>query len=277
MNDFIQSFREFLFSEKVVFTEVEEEKLTTFHFTEFDLKVVALPISYFNEERVSEIAVLDLIRMREEGGVKTIFLFEDRWRFNREVVSKRLLAHLGRGGSLFARNCIVSTLPSDMTSSFLDRYHSYGATDYKYSYGLFSKGRGEEPIAVATFSAPRKMNRDGVLLDSYEWIRYASLPDIRVVGGMGKLMQHFIDEVSPQEIMSYSDLEWSEGDVYLKLGFDKVEEKPPISFMVNRLTMERISEQKILRDRKYRSLPNSKEEFIRISNLGSTKYLLRRE
>ena len=74
-------------------------------------------------------------------------------------------------------------------------------------------------VAVAMFSAPRPMERGSKVVQSYEWVRYASIGNYRVVGGMGKLMSFFIGKLSPDEIMSYADKDWSDGDVYKKLGF----------------------------------------------------------
>ena len=36
---------------------------------------------------------------------------------------------------------------------------------------------------------------------------------------MGKLLKAFIEEVRPDDVMSYADASWSDGDVYRKLGF----------------------------------------------------------
>ena len=94
-------------------------------------------------------------------------------------------------------------------------------------------------IAVATFSNARRWVKEGKEIRSYEWTRYASLPDLRVSGGMGKMLKAFIKEVHPDDIMSYADLEWSEGEVYERLGFDAETRKEPVTFIINPLTWER--------------------------------------
>ena len=40
-----------------------------------------------------------------------------------------------------------------------------------------------------------------------------------IAGGMGKLLSRFIADVEPDDIMSYADIEWSDGGVYRHLGF----------------------------------------------------------
>ena len=104
------------------------------------------------------------------------------------------------------------------------------STSCRYCYGLFVRrctGAGEAGlpvgtlVAVAGFSGARRWNKDGVVVSSYEWVRYASLAGYRVVGGMGKLLGHFVSEVHPDDVMSYSDPGSADGGgVYRKLGFE---------------------------------------------------------
>lgn len=80
-------------------------------------------------------------------------------------------------------------------------------------------------MAVAGFSGPRTWKKGDAAIRSYEWVRYASLEGLGVDGGMGKLLKAFINEVHPDDVMSYADASWSDGDVYRKLGFEEEEAK----------------------------------------------------
>ena len=80
-------------------------------------------------------------------------------------------------------------------------------------------------VAVAGFSAPRIWRKGEREVRSCEWIRYASLEGVGVDGGMGKLLKAFIDDVRPDDVMSYADASWSVGGVYRKLGFTEEEPK----------------------------------------------------
>lgn len=42
---------------------------------------------------------------------------------------------------------------------------------------------------------------------------------------MGKLLKAFIEDVHPDDVMSYADASWSDGGVYRKLGFEEEEAK----------------------------------------------------
>ena len=110
-------------------------------------------------------------------------------------------------------------------------------------------------------------------MNSYEWVRFASLPDCRICGGMGRLLKAFIDDVHPDDIMSYADLEWSDGAVYEKLGFSFAALVPPVRFAIDTSRWERISIKKISSDRLLRDVTLPADAPL-IHNLGSAKYIL---
>lgn len=189
-----------------------------------------------------------------------LIITEDRWNAQPEMTRARLLAHLDVHDQAFARNCVIRRIEKTEARDFLIRHHSYGDAACKYRYGLFLMRQtghlaGRFPIgsgmtesygsgygmlvAVATFSNARKWVKGGKEIRSYEWTRYASLPGLRVSGGMGKMLKAFINEVHPDDIMSYADLEWSEGSVYSQLGFTLEGRKDPVLFSVDPASWQR--------------------------------------
>ena len=215
------------------------------------------------ESRMAYEAVLSIRAL--EG--YPIIIPEDRWKRQRPMMEARLLAHMEVFSQAYARNCEVRRIDKETAQRFLNDNHSYGYAACKYRYGLFLKrhtghvareieeerflgcarndnrsDRGDivgTLIAVATFSNARKWIKNGKEIRSYEWTRYASVPELRVSGGMGKLLKAFIKEVQPDDIMSYADLEWSEGKVYEALGFSEEQPKDPVSFEIDPETWER--------------------------------------
>jgi hypothetical protein len=215
-------------------------------------------------------------------GYKHITLYEDEWRTKNELIISRLLVNLGKSRAIFARNCEVRTIDKQTAKTFLSCNHLLGYTGASYFYALYEvKGAksspviSNEPVAVAAFSSPRPMNRDGEVISSYEWVRYASRRGVRVAGGMGKLLNYFVKEQSPQEIMSYADRDWSEGDVYKKLGFKFAGCTLPIDFVVNPLTFERVSIKKLRRKFGEDSPELNVENTLIFSNRGNLKFLRR--
>lgn len=131
--------------------------------------------------------------------------------------------------NIFARNCDVRRIDKPTAGAFLDANHRLGDTTCRYRYGLFTRrttGSQEAGtpagtlVAVATFSNARRFQKGDRKVSSYEWIRYASAEGFRVTGGMGKLLKAFVDDVRPDDVMSYADASWPDGgEVYKALGF----------------------------------------------------------
>ena len=123
-------------------------------------------------------------------------------------------------------------------------------------------------MAVATFSNARKWVKGDKTIRSYEWTRYASLPHVRLSGGMGRLLKAFIKDTQPDDIMSYADLEWSEGAVYTQLGFELEGRKDPVAFEID-ASWQRIP----IKDPCYSGAANGGKGYFQ--NLGSNKYRLK--
>ncbi len=197
------------------------------------------------------------------------------------------------GSSCYHPQSIGVAMESKMemkVKKFIEQNHSLGYIKSPYIFALIHK---ENIVAAATFSKPiitiRIIKGSKQQFLSFEWTRYASLPNISVVGGMGKLLKAFITTATksyiphpaenssnillPIEIMSYSDNEWSSGEAYNKLGFKQVEGISPIPHYVNPLTWERVSE-RIAMKTKMLKKSEQEPEFIKIYNMGSRKWLL---
>lgn len=284
-NTFKSSFRSFLESSYIDFIEYGE----LFFFPDFDFSVYLVTGCSTRGPGIQ----LDT----SNSAADRLYLYEDRWWAARKMVQERIFARLERFRSVFARKCRVLTGRNnpefgEMVREFLERHHSYSSAKCRYRFALEYEG---EIVAVATFSQGRPMvrkvesplqnvpreeqlNADIVVFDSYEWVRYASLPGVRVVGGMGKLLNAFIEERlgkigydTPMEIMTYSDTEWSNGDVYLKLGFSYAGEREPVQYFVHKRNYTRLSQR--LYDKALQEGAHP-DDFYTIYNKGSKKFLM---
>lgn len=291
-NLFKTSFRSFLESSYIDFIEYGE----LFVFPDYNFSIQLVP------KDLDILSDIPQILHKEEDSVEAddvLYLYEDRWWSSKKMVQERIFARLERFRSVFARKCRVlsgrdNPAFGEMVREFLEKYHSYSSTKCRYRFALEYEG---DIVAVATFSQGRPMvrkvespllnvpkeeqlNANIIVFDSYEWVRYASLPGIRVVGGMGRLLNAFIEERSakigietPIEIMSYSDTEWSSGDVYLKLGFSYAGEREPVQYFVNKKDFSRLSlrlYEKAIQE------GASPDDFYTIYNKGSKKFLLQK-
>lgn len=206
-----------------------------------------------------------------------IIITEDRWHRQAALTQTRLIAHLELFSQTYARNCEARKIGKTEAKAFLNENHSYGYAACRHCYGLFQKratGKNESDssgklLAVATFSNARKWTKGDKTICSYEWTRYASLPGMRINGGMGKILKAFIGDIHPDDIMSYADLEWSEGKVYRTLGFKTEPDKKAVDFIIDRHTWERVP----LRSGRAESRIQTDNLYFR--NFGSKKFRLK--
>jgi hypothetical protein len=227
-------------------------------------------------------AQAEITRIYKEHQSYPLIITEDRWHSQNSMMQYRILSHLEIFTQIYARNCEIKRIDKATAQAFLEENHSYGDAACKYRYGVYLKRHtGHNAllhsispgslVAVATFSNARKWVKGDKTIRSYEWTRYASLPGIRLSGGMGRVLKTFIKEVQPDDIMTYADLEWSEGKVYEQLGFTLEGTRPAVSFIIDPSDWSRIplsSKATVGVD-----MPPPAKRFFQ--NFGSNKYRLK--
>lgn len=210
----------------------------------------------------------------QANGAQIIHLWEDIWYTQTALVQARILALLGENERVYGRLTYTKRLDSEQTNSFLNQYHTQQATQARYKYGLFHK-QTERLLAVASFTAPRTFRTEPSLYKSSELLRYASLPNVTVVGGLSKLLKTFVQEVNTQDIMTYADRDWSVGRSYKQLGFGQENNVAPQIFWVNPHTFERHAQTHLARafapETDLNAILQAKD-WVRISNAGSLKF-----
>jgi len=139
----------------------------------------------------------------ESKGIRLIHIFEDEWMSTRRIG---------------ARQTVIREIDAKVKNQFLDKYHIQGHDISSIKLGAFFQN---ELIGVMTFSRPRrslgqKQKRNNV----YELSRFATISDTYTPGLASKILKFFETKYNPTEIYSYADRRWSQGDLYLKLGFN---------------------------------------------------------
>ncbi len=219
--------------------------------------------------------------------LKLIHIWEDVWQSKQAVVKSRLLSLLGKSETIPARLTSVRRIDKPMLDKFLTVNHLQGSVGAKLKYGLFlpkryfrvidfnkhklSENSEEILMAVASFSNAKKIVRDGQEFRSYELIRFANLTGFTIVGGLNKLLKNFIDEQNPDDIMTYADSDWSDGKNYEKIGFERIEQTPPLEFELDNQTFTR-------KLSLYDGSPNPSfqaNESTKVYNSGNWKFLMK--
>ena len=198
-------------------------------------------------------------KFAKEHGFNCIHVFDwDDW--------EKILYLLQDKKVIQARKCIVKEITNRKeVDEFLGKYHLQGSTkSFQYACGLYYN---EELVEVMTFGKPR-YNKNY----EYELLRLCSKPAVKVVGGAGKLLKYFEENIKPTSIISYCDLSKFNGEVYEKLGFKLKEQTQPAKHWYNPKTKRHITDN-LLRQRGFDQLHNtnfgkgtSNEELMREHN-----------
>jgi hypothetical protein len=160
----------------------------------------------------------------KERGIRIIHIWEDDWNLRREIVKSQIRNWLGlTEGKIFARKCYVKEIvDSKIATRFLEENHIQGRVNSSLKLGLYY---GEELVSLMTFDHYEGRNK----MESGGWNinRFCNKINYSVVGGASKLFNYFIKNYEINRVISYSDSDWSSGDLYKNLGFNKISEGNP--------------------------------------------------
>lgn len=173
--------------------------------------------------------LIDLQFENESKDIKLVHLWEDVWLTKPNQVIARIKSLLGKNIRIHGRKTVVKKVNKLIADGFLIENHLQGTVSSRYKFGLFLN---DELIGIATFSALRKMNHTPNYT-SAELIRFAIKAGFSVTGGLSKLIRAFKINFKPNDLMTYADCDWSRGEAYSKLGFNKVSYLEPAEFLLN--------------------------------------------
>jgi hypothetical protein len=159
----------------------------------------------------------------KEKGIRIIHIWEDDWNKN-NVIKSQIKNWLGlTTNKVYARKCYVKVIKdSKIATNFLDKNHIQGKANSSLKLGLYY---GDELISLMTFDkyeGRKKMESGGWNIN-----RFCNKLDCLVIGGASKLFNYFLTNFNVSKVVSYSDSDWSMGDLYKNLGFKKVNEGKP--------------------------------------------------
>lgn len=193
-----------------------------------------------------------------------IIIHEDLFHRRKEQLIARMRSVAGLNSKrVHGRQTRIKELSREEAKRFTDAHHLMGFGGGKTFLGLVDR---EQLVAVAIFSKIRWMKYENPPYNSVELERFCVLTDTTVVGGLDKLIRHYLRIHEVDDIVTYIDKEWSDGSAFLKLGFEWVEDTAPLMFCVDKETYKR---RLFLPDQGF-----SQDCFL-IKNLGNMKLKLR--
>ena len=164
----------------------------------------------------------------ESKGIHLIHIFEDEWVNNKDIVKSRLknLFKLTEN-KVYGRKCIIKEVNTKDKTKFLNDNHIQGTIGSKVNLGLYYN---DDLVSIMTFGKGRVV-MNGVK-NEWELLRFCNKINHSVIGGASKLFKHFIKNYKPNQLISYADRRWSQGNLYYQLGFNKTHNSTPNYFYV---------------------------------------------
>lgn len=195
-------------------------------------------------------------------GIKLITLFEDEWVGSKDIVKNKLSHLLGvnDNAKIHARKCSMRIISTVEKSNFLNSYHIQGNGNSSINIGLYYN---EELVACMGF----KVRGNKI----FELDRYAT--KYIVVGGFNKLLEYFKKNYGWKEIITFADLRWHFGDVYINSGFVVDGVLPPdYQYIFNDKRVHKFNFRKSLMSKKFPDLYcEGKSESQNMKDMGIAK------
>jgi hypothetical protein len=211
----------------------------------------------------------------KKKGIRLITIFEDEWVHKQNIIKNKLVYMVGqdKNKSVYARLCEVCIVDNKTKKAFFETNHIQG--DGPSSINLALKYKDEIVACIGFIKQKNKV---------YNLNRYATSK--KVIGGFSKLLKYFQKNYDWNDITTFADLRWSEGDLYEQTGFTLEKTLAPDYYYVDLKNIERLHKFNF----RHKNLSNILENYdpnlsetentirnnwYRIYNCGLKKYVIR--
>ncbi|MDR0677007.1 MAG: hypothetical protein LBF97_08245 [Elusimicrobiota bacterium] len=178
---------------------------------EFKLAIEYDGLRWHSNEFVPNNYHLVKTQLCDKIGYQLIHIFADEWKNKCDIVKSIIKAKLGIFDKKFyGRKLKIKEVDNTTAHLFYENNHIQGGINSSINVGLFNK---EEIIQCVSFGASR-FNKHY----DYEITRSASIINSIVLGGFTKCLKYFINNYNGK-IITYADLRYFTGNVYLNNGF----------------------------------------------------------
>ena len=144
---------------------------------------------------------------------------------------------------IYARKTEIKEITdTKIVSHFLENNHLQGRVGANIKLGLYHQG---ELVSLMTFGKLRRNLGQKSKQNHYELLRFCNKLYTNVVGGASKLFKFFLKNYDPEYILSYASRDYSNGNLYKSLGFNKIgKTKPNYYYIINGLRQNRFKYRK---------------------------------
>ena len=174
--------------------------------------------------------------MCKNNSINLYHVWQDDWEHKNDIVKSRIKAIFGKYDKIiYARKTTVKTLSTRESKIFFEKNHLQGNVNSEKVYAL--QFENEIVCAISIGKSRFKKNE-------YELLRYASLLNTRVVGGLEKLLSYYKLN-NTKNLITYSDNSWGYTNFYSTKGFVHVHDTSPgYWYLVDNIRKNRFNFQK---------------------------------
>jgi uncharacterized protein CbrC (UPF0167 family) len=181
--------------------------------------------------------------------IQLIQIWEDDWNYKQNIIKSMILNKLNKSVKIAARKCSIREVNS--VFKFLKENHIQGYVSSTIKLGLYYN---DELISVMTF----KKNKN-----EYDLNRYCTKLGITVIGGASKLLNYFMKNYEYEQLTTFSNNSYSNGDLYNKIGFKILNKlRPDYSYIVDGIRFHKFNFRK------------NNEDLIKIYDAGKIKWII---
>lgn len=203
-----------------------------------------------------------------------IFL-EDEWRNNAPLIYDKIIhkLHKGNKSKIGARKCTIKYVDYSVIKDFTNVNHLQGSVSgpsAKYLGAYYDN----ELVAMMSFCTPRNKGLQNKYINknSYELLRFCTDTTYTLPGIASKMLAFFKNTNDWDVIYSYADKRFSNGNLYNKLGFNKIEDTDKGYFYIkDGVKYNRTQFQKSKLSEKLEYFDESLSEVANMLNNGYTK------
>ena len=189
----------------------------------------------------------DKHKLANKNGINLINIWEDDWNYKKDIVKSIIKNKLKLNETkIYARNCVIKEVLPEDAKIFLNENHLQGAVAANIKLGLYYN---DILVSLMTFGKRKISNKS-----QFELLRFCNKLNFSIIGSASKLFKHFLNNYQYNTIISYANLDISNGNIYKILGFKEVG-YTGINFWwsdnINRYSRNKFMKYKINKEDKY--------------------------
>ena len=213
-----------------------------------------------------------------QKNIQLIHVWEDEWVYKQNIVKSIILNKLGKNDiKVYGRKTIIKEISNNkIIKDFLDKNHIQGFVNSLIKIGLYYDN---ELVSLMTFGKKRLSMNNKSINNDYEMLRFCNKLNTSVIGGASKLFKYFLTTYNPDEVISYADRSYSNGNLYKQLGLKFIHTtEPNYYYVINNMKKYRFNFRKdILVKQGYDKNKTEHEimldrKIYRIYNAGNYKF-----